>query len=469
MSKYFEKLSIFKFIMLILLWFLVAGILAIVFSVVSPQYGELLGAVFSYFVLYYGMKIYALNKNDEIDIRKEPKEKIANKGLLAFIPFFTGGLVSVLFVLFIERFIPKFYDFYASQPNILEGMNLKEHTVEILLVFIAIVILAPIIEEFVFRGIFFNLLNKTKSTTFALVVSSLFFGALHFVMVVPTAIIGFVLAFIYHKTGSLRLVIMGHMINNLFAFTVSLLSVTLNVSLVVQGILGGILILFYVAGTIYFIRYVISNKDFLQKDTPLYRLNIGRDERILSPRRVRIIDISSQIESGMKVYPGDPEVKITEVSTINEDGFSLRKIEMNTHAGTHVDFPSHYLPGLDEEIQDLSIFYGEAQVLMTFQDQLDETPLRVLARNGLLTFDRAYELAGRGMILVGTSGESIEAHGEDQVHKFLLSKGIYILENLDLAQVMPGSYILSAFPLKIKEAEASPVRAVLIDDVHRRL
>ena len=228
------------------------------------------------------------------------------------------------------------------------------------------------------------------------------------------------------------------------------------------------LIVLYIFGIIYFIRYMMINKDYFKKETPLYRLNLSKKESGLNQRPARIIDISTQIESGMRVYPGDPEVKITEVSTVDIDGYSLRKIEMNTHAGTHVDYPSHFLSGLGEQSQDLSIFYGEAHVVMTFEDIVEE-PTRVLGRNGLLTLERARDLAEQGMILVGTSGESIEAQGEDQVHKYLLSKGIYILENLELSQVMPGVYTLAAFPLKIKEAEASPTRAVLIDDVYRRV
>ncbi len=467
MDTFFQKLSPWKFVMFILVWFLSTGIIGILLVYATPRYGEFLVAVVAYFIMYYGIKIFGLSRSDEIAIRKEPKEKGSNHGILIFIPFLAGGLVSVLFVLFIQKFIPKFYDMYVNQPDLLKGMNFKDYPVEITLLFIAVVILAPIVEEFIFRGVFFNLLSKKKSTTFAIVVSSLFFGALHFVTVVPTAVIGFVLAFIYHKTGSLRLVIFGHMANNFFAFMVSVLSVSITSNLVVQGILGGVLIILYLIGTIYFLRYTAKNKDYFQKETPLYRLNSTNGENFPSQRPVRIIDISTQIESGMKVYPGDPEVKITEVSTVEEDGFSVRKIEMNTHAGTHVDYPNHYLPSIGEASQDLSIFYGETQVLMTFEDRV-EGSLRVLARNGVLTIERAREMTEQGLLLVGTSGESIETRGEDQVHKFLLSKGIYILENLELAQVMPGVYTLAAFPLKIKEADASPVRAVLIDDVHRR-
>ena len=47
----------------------------------------------------------------------------------------------------------------------------------------------------------------------------------------------------------------------------------------------------------------------------------------------------------------------------------------------------------------------------------------------------------------------------------LLSAEIPILEGLDLSQVEEGTYTLLAFPLFLKGAEASPVRAVLLDEL----
>ena len=56
-----------------------------------------------------------------------------------------------------------------------------------------------------------------------------------------------------------------------------------------------------------------------------------------------IYDISKPITMGMEVYEGDPEVRVEEVFTIVKDGFSLRRLEMSTHTGTHLDAPSHFI------------------------------------------------------------------------------------------------------------------------------
>ena len=50
-------------------------------------------------------------------------------------------------------------------------------------------------------------------------------------------------------------------------------------------------------------------------------------------------------------------------------------------------------------------------------------------------------------------------HGNQAVFKNQMA----ILEGIALDQVGEGHFILSALPLKIKDADASPVRAILIE------
>lgn len=52
-----------------------------------------------------------------------------------------------------------------------------------------------------------------------------------------------------------------------------------------------------------------------------------------------------------------------------------------------------------------------------------------------------------------------------ETHKILLGEGIVILEGLRLAGIDEGEYFLFAAPIKLKNAEAAPVRAILIKDL----
>ena len=53
-----------------------------------------------------------------------------------------------------------------------------------------------------------------------------------------------------------------------------------------------------------------------------------------------IIDLSQEIYDGMPVYPGDPEIKITLAATFDDGGWNMRRLEMNSHDGTHVNVQS---------------------------------------------------------------------------------------------------------------------------------
>jgi len=56
---------------------------------------------------------------------------------------------------------------------------------------------------------------------------------------------------------------------------------------------------------------------------------------------MKIIDLTLLIYTGMSVYPGDPEASIEVIQTIEKNDWNMRRIQMNTHDGTHVNVPIH--------------------------------------------------------------------------------------------------------------------------------
>jgi arylformamidase len=78
----------------------------------------------------------------------------------------------------------------------------------------------------------------------------------------------------------------------------------------------------------------------------------------------------------------------------------------------------------------------------------------------------ALRLCEKGTILVGTDAMSLDPEdaADLPVHHTLLSRGVAVLENLDLSDAAPGDYRLVALPLFFKELDASPVRAILIKE-----
>lgn len=79
-------------------------------------------------------------------------------------------------------------------------------------------LIAPIMEEVIFRGIILGGLKKNYSMLSALLISSLLFSISHFTLVqlVPTFIAGIYFGYIFYKSGSLILSMFAHFSYNLF-------------------------------------------------------------------------------------------------------------------------------------------------------------------------------------------------------------------------------------------------------------
>ena len=80
-------------------------------------------------------------------------------------------------------------------------------------------------------------------------------------------------------------------------------------------------------------------------------------------------------------------------------------------------------------------------------------------------------IASHGIILVGWDGPSVDPVDSEELpaHRILLESGVHLVENLNLSQVEPGTYFLACLPLRLIGSDASPVRAVLIEDFSSKL
>lgn len=180
------------------------------------------------------------------------------------------------------------------------------------------------------------------------------------------------------------------------------------------------------------------------------------------------------------MWPGDVPFRWRSTARLVEGSlFESTCFTMSAHVGTHVDAPSHVMPDGDPIGRlPLEAFFGPARVVdlpgrgEVGPDALPRRCLgtpRVLLRTGGRTFlspFAALRLCEKGTILVGTDAMSVDPEdaADLPVHHMLLSRGVAVLENLDLSEAAPGDYQLVALPLFFKELDASPVRAILIKE-----
>ncbi len=101
------------------------------------------------------------------------------------------------------------------------------------LTFFSAAILAPFAEEVFFRGFLYGGLRTRLGSMGAMVISTLFFTALHFSLdaFIPILVLGFCLAWLYERTGSLYPGIVLHASNNAVAVIGLLIAQLLGVKL----------------------------------------------------------------------------------------------------------------------------------------------------------------------------------------------------------------------------------------------
>jgi len=174
------------------------------------------------------------------------------------------------------------------------------------------------------------------------------------------------------------------------------------------------------------------------------------------------------------------------------DTVNVSRISCSLHLGTHVEAPFHKdESGKKLDAFPLNSFVGKAMVidLTNVEKCITEGDLKSLelgdcdicllkTRNSALLemSNRANELtcldelAARHLAAQGIKAVGIDALGMDKVdagtpriHNIFFEAEILIYEGLNLSTICEGEYFFIGLPLKIQNAESSPVRAVLIN------
>lgn len=202
-----------------------------------------------------------------------------------------------------------------------------------------------------------------------------------------------------------------------------------------------------------------------------------------------IFDISMSITPQMPVYKNQtknlPVFQV--VKDYGNSGTYESSIAMNMHTGTHIDCPRHMFPAggligdldLNQVICRCSVWDLTGISHRITRNDLISFPIRkenfviFKTRNSAIPdFDPefvyleqsgAQYLREKEVIGVGIDSLGIERNQPGHpTHRILFDAGIVILEGLRLQDVAAGEYLLVAAPLKIIEAEAAPVRAILL-------
>ena len=208
-----------------------------------------------------------------------------------------------------------------------------------------------------------------------------------------------------------------------------------------------------------------------------------------------IVDLSHPISPNMPAYPGTEPPSFIKGCSIDDNGFLEKKITLYSHTGTHIDAPAHIIHGA-KTLDQFSIehFAGKAFLLNLPSINKQEIDIADLESHQSLIGNSEFLLLNTGWSrfwgtkryysgypvlsaeaalwlsnfeLKGIGFDTISADKADSrdfpVHKIFLRRNWIIVENLTNLDAVPSNqFMFSCFPLKIEQADGSPVRAVAI-------
>jgi arylformamidase len=199
------------------------------------------------------------------------------------------------------------------------------------------------------------------------------------------------------------------------------------------------------------------------------------------------IDLSLNIENGMSYYPGDPQPSIEQFKRVEIHGYSLKRLVLGTHTGTHIDAPSHFIAGAEtiDRLDPLAAC-GRARVIDASRakaeklDHLQIPPSKnekiLLIYTGsnkkhrigqdlesvvTLGVEAARQISQAGYKAVGIDSPTI---GDPAVHRTILDSNTIIIENLsdELGKLVDKSVELVCLPIKVVDGDGAPVRAIAL-------
>ena len=211
---------------------------------------------------------------------------------------------------------------------------------------------------------------------------------------------------------------------------------------------------------------------------------------------IKTIDLSHIISEEMQVFPGTDKPVVKKVFSIEKDGFMESYLTLSTHTGTHIDAPAHLI--YDASTIDhfkADTFYGKAlKIDCRKQSTITSDHIKKSLNNNLIpdfiilftgfdTWWSTEKYFGKFPVLdlraaehiatlplkgIGIDALSFDPFNDHELknHLILLRKNLILIENLcNLAELPDNEFKFSCYPLNIKGADGSPVRAVGIHEL----
>ena len=209
--------GIFGIFGLFILGAILGNIIVICLQMFSPAFAEQYGTVISYPVMFIPAMLYASSKSrfDE-NFTEGYRMDSNNFGRFSGIQMALIVSIATLAAAFISDSVTAIM---PPMPEWLEEAMAKLLDAPLWITLLSVSIFAPFFEEWLCRGVVLRgLLSKTSPMT-AITVSAVFFAVIHLNpwQAIPAFLLGLLFGYVYYKTGSLKLTMLMHCVNNTLA------------------------------------------------------------------------------------------------------------------------------------------------------------------------------------------------------------------------------------------------------------
>lgn len=211
---------------------------------------------------------------------------------------------------------------------------------------------------------------------------------------------------------------------------------------------------------------------------------------------MELIDLTLTISNDLPSFPGSPKPSFIPWSKIKTDGYNLELLFFSSHTGTHLDAPFHF----NERGTKIHQIPPSRLISRAYLIKIAKGPNQQITKADIINFEKKYEIIENGFSvifatgwqknlkeesffkdnpglsssaakylvskkvnLVGIDSPSIDIGRDDKfsVHKIFSKNNILIVENLcNLGKISSINFQFLVFPLKLKNATGSPVRAI---------
>ena len=213
--------GMFMLLAMFLLGALLGNILVGGLALFSAEFAAMYGTVISYPVMFIPAWLYASAKSRRNEFF-ETGYALDSSNFGALGGFSMAVIVSIATIA--AAFIgDSLNGIMPEAPEWFEKAMEQIMDAPVWITLISVSVFAPLFEEWLCRGLVLRgLLQKTNPVS-AILVSSLFFAVLHMNpwQALPAFILGALFGFVYYKTGSLKLTMLMHCVNNTMAVVFS--------------------------------------------------------------------------------------------------------------------------------------------------------------------------------------------------------------------------------------------------------